>query len=344
MESTIENTRHMNSKPRDDSMKAVLKDPEMFVQFLADYVHIEDLKNINPKDVEDVSERYNTLLTESKQSDVVKRIRFKGDDLYVIALVEAESKVNYRMPFKILRYMTLILEVYEKDAESKREGSTRLKDFKYPPIIPIVYYDGNSKWTAARSMVAKTWMGEQFEQYIPKFDYELVELKKYTPEELAAFGNALSLVMFIDRCSMNKDINIAAYAPEGYLESFGKLPAGLRDLLSKIVYQLLHRINMSEEKIAEVTERFDEKEVAQMFGNFGGYDWQKDMANFKEQGRAEGIAEGRAEGRAEGIEKGRAEGRVENMLETAKRMKSDGLETKTIARYTGLSESEIKQV
>lgn len=41
---------------------------------------------------------------------------------------------------------------------------------------------------------------------------------------------------------------------------------------------------------------------------------------------------------------GREEGRVEERLETARRMRSDGLSMEMVVRYTGLSEEEINNL
>lgn len=49
------------------------------------------------------------------------------------------------------------------------------------------------------------------------------------------------------------------------------------------------------------------------------------LSTAKFEGREEGLAEGLAEGREEGLIEGREEGRVEERLETARRMRSDGL-------------------
>ena len=64
----------------------------------------------------------------------------------------------------------------------------------------------------------------------------------------------------------------------------------------------------------------------------------------------EGLMEGRMEGREEGIEEGREEGRMEGriegekkkQLEIARTMKTDGISTDVIAKYTGVSPTEIE--
>ncbi len=64
------------------------------------------------------------------------------------------------------------------------------------------------------------------------------------------------------------------------------------------------------------------------------------LSTAKFEGREEGLAEGREEGLIEG----REEGRVEERLETARRMRSDGLSMEMVVRYTGLSEEEINNL
>lgn len=58
-----------------------------------------------------------------------------------------------------------------------------------------------------------------------------------------------------------------------------------------------------------------------------------------EKGIEKGLAEGIEKGRAEGIEKGMSQGKVE----IARQMKRDGLSVAMIARYTGLTETEIEE-
>jgi predicted transposase/invertase (TIGR01784 family) len=66
----------------------------------------------------------------------------------------------------------------------------------------------------------------------------------------------------------------------------------------------------------------------------------RDNINVLETARIEGESRGRAEGRAEG----RTEGRAERDIEIARSMKKDGIDPAVIAKYTGLSLTEIKRL
>ena len=97
-------------KARDVSFKLIFDEPELFVEFLRDYIPIGILKDVAPEDVEDLSERFLPLFQDSKDSDTVKRVNLKGDTpLFVITIIEHESQVNYKTSFKMLQYITLVL-------------------------------------------------------------------------------------------------------------------------------------------------------------------------------------------------------------------------------------------
>ena len=147
-------------KTKDISVKMLLDEPELFVEFLRDFIPVGILKNVAPTDIEDVTERLLSLVSEQKDGDSIKRINLAGGKpLFVIAIVEHESKVNFRAPFKMLLYIALILDAYEKEVNkeaSKKAGKdvkiTLRKGFKYPPVLPVVFYDGKGEWTAEMNL------------------------------------------------------------------------------------------------------------------------------------------------------------------------------------------------
>ena len=64
----------------------------------------------------------------------------------------------------------------------------------------------------------------------------------------------------------------------------------------------------------------------------------------REEGRVEGHAEGLKQGREEGRVEGRVEGREEGHADVAKAMLKRGMDIKTIAELSGLTEEEIKKL
>ena len=64
----------------------------------------------------------------------------------------------------------------------------------------------------------------------------------------------------------------------------------------------------------------------------------------RDEGKYEGLKEGREQGRSEGREEGRAEGERAKAIDTARRMKTDGMPTELIAKYTGLTTEQISSL
>ena len=80
------------------------------------------MKAVDPADIEDITERFIPLFTDQKDSDVVKRVNLKGDTpFFVISVVEHESEVNYRSSFKMLQYIALVLNDYEKEVNASNK-------------------------------------------------------------------------------------------------------------------------------------------------------------------------------------------------------------------------------
>lgn len=85
-------------KKRDISSKNVFHNPLLCAQFLRDNVDIPMLKNVQPEDIEDVSERYRPYLGTEFETDIVKRIQLhdktngmKCEPLFLISLIEQKS-------------------------------------------------------------------------------------------------------------------------------------------------------------------------------------------------------------------------------------------------------------
>ena len=268
---------------------------------------ISVLKNISPENIEDLSERYLPLFTDSKDSDTVKKISIKGNELFVIGILEHESEVNYASAFKLLRYTTLVLSEYVKDndrryyEEKKQSGNTELtlstaKEFRYPPVIPIIFYDGPGAWTSETNFFDKTEMNGIFEKYIPKFEYELVNLNDYSQDDLVVFDNALSLLLIIDKVRKAEDIEKLKKLPEQFIEGMAKkVPEHFLKIFRDCVELLLMRINVPEKEIGQIADKIYERRFNAMFHVIDGYDVQAT----RRQARQEAIREAKEQYQAE---------------------------------------------
>lgn len=301
-----ENDRQ-NSKVKDSSSKIIFADPILCAQFLRNYTGIPLLRNVQPEDIEDVSERFVHMFTEERNSDVVKRVRMKDDEtpFYLISLIEHKSDVDYNVVMQVFRYMAFIWEDYEKEAERQQAGISRSKSFRYPPILPIVFYDGEDNWTAAVSLHDRVLLSDVLGDYIPNYRCILLQLRDYSHAELMEKKDELSIVMMINKLHRAADFTtLAETVNEEYVRDITlRTPEYLLDIMAQVVEILLLRINVPREEAADFAEQVKERRMGELFANFEAYDVQATRREAREEGREEGHKEGRRQAYEEGIEK-----------------------------------------
>lgn len=293
-------TQIKNSKVRDSSSKLIFGNAELCSQFLRNYMNIPILKNVRAEDIEDVSERYVPMFTEERNADTVKRVKIsEKDTLYFISLIEHKSQVEYNVSMQMLRYMVYIWEDYEKEMERKQRGISKTKDFRYPPILPIVYYEGTDKWNSSLNFRDRILFQEAFEPFTPDFFYKLVSLNEYSVQDLIGRKDELSLVMLINRLQSIEDFRELKF-PEGYFENLSEhSTAELLDIITKVMTVILRHLRIPEEEVAEFTGQVKEWNMGELFENFKDFDLPAARKIAMEEGMAEGMAQGMAQGRAE---------------------------------------------
>ena len=267
-----------NSKLKDNSSKIIFGNPELCAQFLRDYVNIPMLKNVQAEDIEDVTNRYVHMFTEERNSDVVKRLHIKGGErsFFLVSLIEHKANVDYNVVMQILRYMVFIWEDYEKEMEKKQKGISKTKDFQYPPILPIIFYDGAVNWTAATQLKERIFLGDVLTEYIPDFNCLLVQLKDYSNTELLKYKNELSIIMMINKLQEAADFKLLSEEiPPEYMESVtADSPEYLLDIISQVIEILLSRINLPTEEVSDFVGQVKERNMGELLSHFKGYDIQ----------------------------------------------------------------------
>jgi len=281
-----------NRNVRDNGAKLIFDDPVLCTQFLRGYVDIPLLKDVRPEDIEDISERFLPMWQEGRDSDSVKRIRLKGSSLFLITIVEHQSQVHFDMAFRLLRYIVMVLTDYGEEQEKLHPGITRKKEFRYPPILPIVYYEGREEWTAVQNFRQRVELNEVLKDYIPDFKYILVPLASYSNRELIEKKDELSLIFLINKMRSSEDFKSLKDIPEEYFEYLEQnTPDYLLALIGKIMAVFLYRLNVPRKEVEEFTDRIERRKFDMLFDSFEAYDVQETRRVSKAEGKAEGKAE-----------------------------------------------------
>ena len=275
----------LNTKTSDSSSKIIFENNILCSQFLRDYIDLPYLKNVQPEDIEDVSEQYVPLFAEERNADRVKKVHIKNENpFFLVSLIEHKTFLDYNISMQIFRYMVYIWEAYAKEAEKLQKGITKRADFKYPPILPIVYYEGAGNWTVPFDFKSRIIEGETFGKYLPNFEYYLVPLRKYTNDELLAKRDEISLVMMINRMQNSEDIDIFRNLPADKLETILKdTPEHLLTIISEILRAFLLKMDVPVTQTEELVGKVKEKKMGYLFENVVPYDIEKEKQKFEKQ-------------------------------------------------------------
>ena len=279
-----------NSKASDSGAKLIFGNATLCAQLLRDYSDIDILKDVRAEDIVDVTERFIPMFTEERNADVVKEVHLpKGDNLFMITLIEHKSETDYNVVMQLLRYMLYIWEDYEKRMESEHKGISRTKDFKYPPILPIVYYEGAEEWKAETRLKERVLLNDVFEGFIPDFCYKLIQINSFGKEDILKKDDELSLIMLINRLQRSSDFR-RLDIPDEYLKKISdSSPQDVMDVIARVVETMLRRINVPEDEVQDFSTRIKEKRMGQLFENFEPYDVQATRAEARALGVEEGI-------------------------------------------------------
>lgn len=307
-------TSGKGDKKRDISSKTVLGNPILYAQFLRGNINIPCLKNVQPEDIEDVSERYRPYLGTEFESDTVKRIRIhvqEGIDsheqeavsgsshnltvdcgnlkepLFIISLTEHKSRVDYDVSMQLLKYMLCIWLDYSRELKGYKEGISDRKGFRYPVIIPVVYYEGKAPWTADRHFCSRIYQGEMFREWIPDFSYEVVRLHDYSNEELLERGDEMSLIMLFNKIQDSVDISEFLKLPQEKLDEVVKdTPETVMDVIVSVMESLCGKIGATKKETQECVSRVRERRMGYLFENMEKMNIQEERRNTA-QARAE---------------------------------------------------------
>lgn len=284
-----------NRMPKDSSAKKIFGDSILCAQFLRDYIDIPMLKAVKPEDIEDVTTRYLPMFANERDSDIVKRIHVKNDEtpFFLISLIEHKSNVDYNVVMQMFRYIAFIWADYEKEMEKQHEGISKTKGFRYPPILPILFYDGPNNWTAATKMHDRVLLSDILGEYIPDYRYILIQLKDYSNQELMDKENELSVIMMVDKIKDKADYDkLSDDEVKKYITDItANAPEYLLTIISDIVEILLNRLNIPTEEVDAFTAQIKERKMGELLANFKGWDVQAARREGREEAREEARKE-----------------------------------------------------
>ncbi len=253
-------------------------------------------------------------------------VRFRGRTLYILILIEFQSRLD---PVMALRQLVYVTSFYEDLYRQKRLS----ENGKLPPVLPVVLYNGERRWTSPCSVEEMTEeVPDSLARYQPRMSYFLLD-EKHSRFEMDEDGrNTVAALLALEQSREGEDV----FAAVSYLVNLFQEPGheSLRQAFKELILKVLNT------EMAPIAEVFDHAEDP-MTTRQRLQDWyDKQQAASRAEGRTEGRVEGRNEGRAEGRREGRAEGQRSLLVKLLK-LKFGPLDAATEARLRSASLADL---
>ena len=333
-------------QPHDKGYKRIFSVKKNFLDFIKKYVGFDWMLDLTVDDIELVNKEYVTDQFDTYESDLVYKIRLRGmseetvesdesvEEVYIFFLQEMQSKNDFTMPFRLLVYMTAIWMDFFKNTDGKRR---KRKDYRLPPIIPLVLYNGAPDWTAPLHFKDKVAHSDRFNGYVCDFEYILINVCKLDRGEIKKRNTLIDNILLADQFRTK----------EAWLENVKDLSDRVRKLskedqnLWKDWYEhAFQRVNQElKDKFMELFQNGDDNMCNSL---------EQLIMDQVEVGREEGIAVGREEGIAVGREEGIAEGIAEGIerasIASAQKMLLGNMEVSLIMEITNLEREKVEEL
>ncbi len=271
---------------KDVNARTVFQDPVMCCQFLKGYSGIDIFKNIKPENILDETKKYQAYLGITFESDTVNKIVL--DDIlnvpvFLVSLIEHKGNVDYDITMQLLKYMVCIWTEYGKEKLARKEDNPANKEFEYPPIIPIVYYEGKARWTVGLNLKDRISMSDMFPEYIPDFSYRLICNYNYTNEELLSKEDEISLFMMLNKIHTAEDVSAFLRLDDYRLnEILKKSPEHTLKIIADAMWSLCMKIKMPQEEAVDCVGKVLNRDMGYLFENMEDIDIQEMRRTAKE--------------------------------------------------------------
>lgn len=290
----------------DKTFRKILDDKKEFTIFINKIFNLEE--KLEEKDIEKYNRKFVSVDYTNQESDVIYKLKNKE----IFILVEHQTKIDKKMPIRILKYELEIIR-------SRMDENNRLE---FPIIIPIVLYTGKQRWNAKINYPS---YNSELARYrgLKKVEYNLVDINDYTIEDLYKENSILTKIMILEKSNkyieiinnVDKIVNIV-YDSKLYTQTQKEM---LLNILNNTMINIVGNKKMKEYKIKLE----------------GG----ENMLALYEM-----IENERNEIYSTGIKEGKVKGKIEGIKAIAKKMIRMKFDKNTIIKATGIKEEELEKL
>ena len=187
----------------DGSYKQIFSHASVIEDLLRGFIHEDWATEVDYGTLEKVNGSYVSEDLRERSDDVVWRVKFKDQWLYVYLLIEFQSRVDAWMALRMLVYVGLL---YQDLIKTGVVGNGEA----LPPVFPMVIYNGEGRWTAVRDvseLIAS--VSGPLSAYQPKLKYWLLDEGRISESELPNNRNTVADIIRLENSSESVSMQAA---------------------------------------------------------------------------------------------------------------------------------------
>jgi predicted transposase YdaD len=184
----------------DHSYKLLFSHAAMVEDLLRGFIHEVWVKELDFTTLEKVSGSFISDDLREREDDLIWRVRWQNEWLYVYILLEFQSTVDAFMAVRIMTYLGLLYQDLIKHQQLTARDSL-------PPVLPIVLYNGRTRWHAARNirdLIPIVPSG--LEKYCPQLEYLVLDEGAFSDSELTPLRNLVAALFRLEQSRTVTDI------------------------------------------------------------------------------------------------------------------------------------------
>ena len=275
----------------DETYKKLFAFPRMVEDLLRGFVAGPRADDVDFSTLQKLSSEYVSDELLKRHGDAVWRVRLRRQRwLYLVVLLEFQSRDEPRMALRILTYTGLLYE------ELVRNGMVEAGE-PLPAVLPVVLYNGARPWRAAREMrelIAAA--GPDLAPCQPAQRYHVVDERHLAEDDLPG-GNLMTSVVRLEQSGSNEDLARVVDALRAKLSD--PRDAALRRVFLDWVRQVAERVVPAGVELPPV-QTLEELKMTLV----------ERAAEWPKQWLREGIEQGLEQGVKQGLEQGLAHERA----------------------------------
>jgi hypothetical protein len=183
----------MNKKSHNIIYKEVFSEKSHFLSLIKDCVHENWVNKLNENNLKKIERSFITAESENKAVDVVYEDEISGERIILYTFIVLNNKANNDMLCRLLFCQEEFYKYYHdiSDADERKSAA-----FRFPAIIPIVFFTGSTEVTAPAHFRDVFMNSEKFGDGVLDFTYILLETKTLARDGFQTISSDLTRILF----------------------------------------------------------------------------------------------------------------------------------------------------